>query len=360
MDYKLLGEICDVVSGGTPSRRNAAFWNNGTIPWIKIGNIKSKYVSEADEFITQAGLDGSSAKMLSKGTILYTIFATLGEVGILDIDASTNQAIAGITIKDSNAIMTDYLYYFLLSKKKHVNDIGRGVAQNNINMSILRGFQVPLLTIAEQRNIVRLLDKIESIINARKAELEKLDTLIKARFVEMFGDPIWNTQKRPTTDFVNVVMMQRGFDLPTHNRQQDGNIPVFGANGILDYHNVAKVHGGGVITGRSGTIGSVYYTNGDYWPLNTSLFSVNTHGNNIIYLAYLLMIYDLSRFTEGTGVPTLNRNKFHHQPIINVSLEEQNEFAAFVSQVEKTKLAMQKSLNEAQLLFDSLMQEYFG
>lgn len=94
-----LGDICDIVSGGTPSRSKQEYWQSGTIPWIKIGNIKGKYVSEADEYITEAGLNGSSAKMLIKGTILYTIFATLGEVGILDIDACTNQAIAGITIK---------------------------------------------------------------------------------------------------------------------------------------------------------------------------------------------------------------------------------------------------------------------
>ena len=77
MKYKL-GELCDVVSGGTPSRAITEFWEGGTIPWIKIGNIKGKYVGEVDEYITQAGLEGSSAKILSAGTILFTIFATLG------------------------------------------------------------------------------------------------------------------------------------------------------------------------------------------------------------------------------------------------------------------------------------------
>ena len=138
MEVFRLGDICDVVSGGTRSRSNPVYWQDGTIPWIKISNIKGKYVSEADESITLDGLNGSSAKMLKRGTILYTIFATLGEVGILDIDACTNQAIAGITINHPDRILTDYLYYFLKSKKKYVNGIGRGVAQNNINMSILR------------------------------------------------------------------------------------------------------------------------------------------------------------------------------------------------------------------------------
>ena len=279
---------------------------------------------------------------------------------MLTIDACTNQAIAGITIKDESIIDRDYLFYFLKSKKNYVNEVGRGVAQNNINMSILRGFEVPLRNLHEQQEITEVLDKTSLIIEARRRELEKLDTLIKARFVEMFGDPIYNTHNRPTTEFINVVKMQRGFDLPVQDRQQDGAVPVYGSNGALDCHDVAKIQGGGVITGRSGTIGKVFYTEGDYWPLNTSLFSVDTHGNNVIYLAYLLELYDLTRFVEGTGVPTLNRNMFHTKQIIDVGIDEQNQFAEFVKQVDKSKVVVQKALDEAQILFDSLMQEYFG
>ena len=182
----------------------------------------------------------------------------------------------------------------------------------------------------------------------------------QSRFIELFGDPIKNTQHRPTTAFVNVVTMQRGFDLPVQDRKQSGNIPVYGSNGVLDHHNQAKVCNGGVITGRSGTIGKVFYTTGAYWPLNTTLFSVDTHENNIIYLAHLVRMFNLDRFTEGTGVPTLNRNKFHSAPIIDVPIDEQNQFAAFVEQTDKSKLAVQKGLQELEILKKSLMQQYFG
>ena len=180
--YKL-GDVCNIVSGGTPSRSNSLYWNGGTIPWIKIGNISKKYVDSADEYITQEGLEGSSAKMLPAGTILYTIFATLGEVGILKIDACTNQAIAGLTIKNPEQVRTDYIYYYLKSKKSYVSNIGRGVAQNNINMSMLRDFDIPLPTIEEQDEIVSVLERTASVIEARKTELDKLGELVKARFV---------------------------------------------------------------------------------------------------------------------------------------------------------------------------------
>ena len=236
-------------------------------------------------------------------------------------------------------VLPEYLCYVV--KFMHLEKYFTGATIPHIYFRDYKNEEFHLDSLDRQAEIVSTLKKVERIIESRKKENEVLDSLIKARFVEMFGDPARNTQNRPTTDFINVVKMQRGFDLPVQDRQQDGDIPVFGSNGALDHHNIAKVYGGGVITGRSGTIGKVYYTEGDYWPLNTSLFSVDTHGNNIIFLAYLLMMYDLSRFTEGTGVPTLNRNKFHNKPIIDVPLEEQTVFANFVKQVDKSKVIEQ-------------------
>ena len=208
MEYKRLGDLCNIVSGGTPSRSKEEYWKNGTIPWIKIGNIKGKFVNDVDEYITDAGLACSSAKMLSKDTILYTIFATLGEVGILEFDACTNQAIAGITIKNDKVIKRDYLFYYLKSKKKYVNDIGRGVAQNNINMSILRQFEVPLPTLEMQNKIIVTLEQAEKIIAFRRKQLQQLDELVKARFVELFGDPENNPKewlKEALSNHLNVV-----------------------------------------------------------------------------------------------------------------------------------------------------------
>ena len=94
MEKVRLCDVCEIQSGGTPSRANPDFWNNGTIPWVKISDFSGKYLNKTQESITQKGLENSSAKMFEKGTILYTIFATLGETCILDIQATTNQAIA--------------------------------------------------------------------------------------------------------------------------------------------------------------------------------------------------------------------------------------------------------------------------
>ena len=198
MEYKKLGNICNIVSGGTPSRSKSQYWDNGNIPWIKIRDIKSKYIEDSEEFITIEGLNNSSAKLLTKGTVLYTIFATLGEVGILKIDACANQAIAGLTVKDETKILPEYLYYYLKSKKNIVNKLGRGVAQNNINLSMLKEFEIEVIDIVKQNNIIKTLNYVDDIIKFKSLELKQLDELVKARFVELFGtldNPTFNYNK---------------------------------------------------------------------------------------------------------------------------------------------------------------------
>ena len=345
-EYKMvrLGDVCEIQSGGTPSRSKTEYWKDGTIPWVKIGDFSGKYLDKTTEHITQQGLDNSSAKLFSKGTILYSIFATLGEATILNIDATTNQAIAGIKIKDKSSVDIDYFYSFLKSLKDEVNRIGRGVAQNNINLSILKSFFIPLPPLETQKQIAAQLDKCTAVIAKHKQMLEKYDTLIKSRFIEMFGDPKINSSNLPTKKFIEVVKLQRGFDLPVQERNQDGLFNVYGSNGPLDKHDSFKVKAPGIVTGRSGTLGNVYYVLEDYWPLNTTLFSVDIHNNNVVYLKYLLELYDLSRFSEGAGVPTLNRNIVHDKDIIDVPLSLQNDFAAFVQQIDKSKFEIANSL----------------
>lgn len=235
MEYTSIGESCSVVSGGTPSRSKNEYWENGNIPWIKIGNIKSKYVNEYDELITEQGLNNSSAKLLKKGTILYTIFATLGEVGILDIEACTNQAIAGINITDPR-ITTDYLYYYLKSKKDYVNNIGRGVAQNNINLTTLKNFEIPLIDVDKQLNIVEILEKVERMICLKEKEIDDLDLLIKARFIEMFGDPIVNEKGWRTKPLLDMGQCKNGMNFHYDDKGIDIN-----CLGVCDFKNFSVI-----------------------------------------------------------------------------------------------------------------------
>ncbi len=382
MEIKTLGELCNIASGGTPSRSKSEYWNEGTIPWIKIGNIKGKYVNEADEFITQEGLKSSSAKIFSKGTVLYTIFATLGEVGILNIEACTNQAIAGITIKNIYQLDTDYLYYYLKSKKKFVNNVGRGVAQSNINMSILKSFEIPLPNFVVQKKVVNVLDIVSSIIENYQQEIQTLDELIKSRFVEMFGDPIsnpmgWN--KKPLANECDIVtgntpsrkVPEYYGDYIEWIKSDNINTP----NAILtkaeEYLSeeglkVARsVDAGAIlmtcIAGSIGCIGNVAIANRTV-SFNQQINGIIPKRNNTWFM---YVLFELSKGGIQSAINMalkgiLSKGQLAEMEFIFPPVKLQNEFGDFVEQIDKLKVVAQEALDETQKLFNSLMQQYFG
>ena len=380
MKYTTIGESCSVVSGGTPSRSKNEFWKDGTIPWIKIGNIKSKYVNAYDELITEQGLNNSSAKLLEKGTILYTIFATLGEVGILDIEACTNQAIAGITINDSR-ITTDYLYYYLKSKKNYVNNIGRGVAQNNINLTTLKKFEIALINVDKQLNIVNTLGKIERIIVLKKKEIQYLDLLVRARFIEMFGDPVLNSNELPEATLPDLGEFGRG--VSKHRPRNDpkllgGDYPliqtgdVANADLYISAYNTtyselglrqSKMWDKGTlcITIAANIAKTAILEFDACFPDSVVGFIANDKTSNI-FIHYWFSFFQeiLESQAPESAQKNINLKTLSELKIIVPPIEIQNEFISFAKQVDKSKLAIQKSLEKTQQLFDSLMQEYFG
>ena len=186
-----LGELADVVSGGTPKRSESSFFD-GDIPWVKIGDMLQGTVTSTQESITDLGLSSSSAKLLPAGTLLLSIFATIGRTAVLGIDAATNQAIAGLKVRDSSGVDRHYLRRYLEYASEGLANQGRGVAQANINLSILRSHEVPLPPIEEQRRIAAVLDAADALRTKRRQALAKLDSLTQAIFIDIFGDPIAN------------------------------------------------------------------------------------------------------------------------------------------------------------------------
>lgn len=152
-------------------------------------------IIDTEEYISQRGLENSAATLLPKGTLLLSIFATIGRTATLGIEASTNQAIVGLNVQDNRKLDQSFLRRFLEWKTPELKKQARGVAQPNINGSILKALPVPLPSLDEQRRIASLLDKAEELRAKRRAALTELDTLTQSIFLEMFGDP----RKRGTT-----------------------------------------------------------------------------------------------------------------------------------------------------------------
>ncbi|OEA50313.1 hypothetical protein BBM62_02155 [Vibrio parahaemolyticus] len=182
-----LGDLFKVTSGGTPSRKKSEYYDGGDIHWVKTGDLHNKYVRSASEFITQEGLDGSSARLYPKGTVLVAMYgATIGACSILDIEAATNQACAAFT--PSEKVDPVFLYYLLKHSKPAFVKAGSGGAQPNISGTFLKNFEIPLPPLDEQKRIAAILDKADAIRQKRKQAIDLADEFLRSVFLDMFGD----------------------------------------------------------------------------------------------------------------------------------------------------------------------------
>ena len=184
-------EFCRTGSGTTPSRTTAEFYD-GHIPWVKSGELRENTIMDTEEKVTAAALNETSLKLVPAGALLVAMYgATVGRVGKLGIEATTNQAVCHV-VPDPKRADTQYMFHMLQAKAEEL--IGRGVggAQPNISQGIIKQLKIPLPPLEEQRRIAGILDQADALRRLRTRALDKLNTLGQAIFHEMFGDPSVN------------------------------------------------------------------------------------------------------------------------------------------------------------------------
>ena len=173
-----IGDVCQTTSGGTPLRSKKEFYENGTIPWIKSGEVAQGFIYNAEEKITELGLKNSSAKIFPVNTVLVALYgATAGQVGLLKIEATTNQAICGVLPNDK--FIPEYLYFVLKSQTDYLVSLSSGGAQPNISQAVIRNLQFPLPPLEIQRQIVdeiaahqRIIDGARQVVEGWKPNIE--------------------------------------------------------------------------------------------------------------------------------------------------------------------------------------------
>lgn len=167
------------MTGGTPSRKISQYFK-GTIPWVKSGDLNDGIVKDTEEKITKAGLQNSAAKLLPVGTISIALYgATIGKLGLLEIEAATNQACANCVV-DSNLVDRKYLFFYLLHERQALVDAGQGGAQPNLTNRIVRDWPFPLAPLSEQRRIASTVDALLALLDKSMARLSDVEKLLKA------------------------------------------------------------------------------------------------------------------------------------------------------------------------------------
>ncbi len=188
-----LKDVCDIQSGGTPSRSNSDYWD-GDVPWAKISDIEDAKgtLIKTEERITDEGLRAIRGRIFEPGTLLFAMYGSVGKTAIAGIRVSTNQAILGITINDEKKLYMRYLRHWLSSQQSSFEKDARGVAQKNLSAGYVRDLQIPLPPLEEQKRIAAILDKADAIRRKRQQAIDLTNQLLRSVFLDMFGDPVTN------------------------------------------------------------------------------------------------------------------------------------------------------------------------
>lgn len=369
-EQRKLGEVAEIVGGGTPSTKVKEYWD-GDINWyspVEIGN--SIYASGSVKRITKLGLEKSSAKILPKGTVLFTSRAGIGNTAILSKEAATNQGFQSIVPKkkllDSYFIFTETPF---LKKYGEINGAGSTFVEVSGKQMAKMPLRLPLLE--EQKKIGVFFKQIDSLITLHQRKLNKLKKLKSAYLTEMFPDEGEHKPKRRFAGFTDdweqrklgdtVNSIVAGGDIDKSKIQENGKYPVYANaltnDGVIGYYNDQyRVKAPAVtVTGR-GEIGVAKTRNTNFTPV-VRLLAINSMHNNY-FLENLINTH--RAFAESTGVPQLTAPQLANYKLkFPKSIEEESKIGNFFNNLDSLITLHQRKLDKLQKLKNAYLNEMF-
>ncbi len=189
-EYRTLGDVCDVIGGGTPSKDNELFYLNGTIPWATVRDMKSDVISETEFKITEAAVKSSSTNVIPKGNVVIATRVGLGKVCLLAHDTAINQDLKGIIPKNTSVLSVGYLFQWFKNSAQIIIDEGTGATVQGVKLPFIKSLIIPIPPTNEQQHIIAILDEAFDGIATAKANSEKklaaLDALKKSLLDQAF------------------------------------------------------------------------------------------------------------------------------------------------------------------------------
>jgi type I restriction enzyme S subunit len=382
-----LDEIFDLQMGKTPSRNNADYWTDGQYDWVSIADLGSyqKYVGDTKERISALAVQESGIKSVPANTVVMSFKLSLGKTAITQEPVYTNEAIMAFIPTGKYAVLPDYFYY-LFSAKDWTKGTNRAVMGTTLNKATLGAVSITVPPIDEQHKIAAVLDKVSDLIAKRQQQLDKLDEAVKARFVEIFGEPDENPKHWQEDELSHHLKVIGGYAFKSDGFTDEG-IPVLRIGNINSGHFLPvnmvywpddlalaryKVFPGDLVMSLTGTVGKDDYGNvcilgADYdeYYLNQRNAKLSIEKSlNKCYFSELLKFPRIKKRLTGISRGIRQAN-ISNKDILTLRvpmppIELQEQFAAFVEQTEKTKIIISHSLEKLETLKKALMQEYFG
>ncbi len=383
-----LGEICTFQSGGTPSKSNSAFFG-GSIPWITTVALNGSMIDgeNAVAWITDEAIQKSAAKIVPANSIMVGTRVGIGKVAINTVPMSTSQDVVSLTHIDTARWDKGFLCKFILAKNDFLMAQARGATIKGIKIETLADLDIPELTLEEQRHISTVLDKVTDLIVQRRAQLDKLDLLVKSRFVEMFGDPEYNNKNWeivPLSTVCSVGSSKRIYQ----NEQSTQGIPFLRISDLMNLINTGILttnlyipekrykelqlkgqvpKSGDILVTSRGTLGQCYIIKDyDKFYFQDGMISwLSAFKDNItpLYLSYLFAMpgfhKQIDAMQAGSTVSYLSISMIKNLKVMIPDIKKQQDFAKFVTGTSSLKSILTQSLTQLQTLKRAIMQEHF-
>jgi type I restriction enzyme S subunit len=381
-----ISDFTSVITGGTPSTTKTEYWENGNIPWLNSGALNQEIITSSENFITQAGMENSSTRMMPKDTILIALTGTTtGVVGYLSIEACANQSVTGILPSPKHH--PKFLYYYLKSIRAQILEASYGGAQKHISQAFVKELLIPLPPLSTQKRIADILDTADALRRKDQELLTKYDQLAQAIFIDMFGDPVknekgWEVKKGEylleviggaafkSSDYLNegiplirIGTVNKGF----FDENQLVYLPEYFKESFSKY----LIYPGDLLMTLTGTVGKDDYGNVFIMTdkYESCLLNQRVAKLKIIekllnprYLEYILkqkeIKAELTGVSRGVRQANISNSDIYTLNIIAPPIELQNEFAQRIKLLEIQKNIQQNSHSTS--LFASLIQQAFN
>jgi len=378
-----LGDICEVITGNTPSKKIKEYWNKDEVPFITPPELKYEGINYITPSIFVSKIGAKQGRIISKNSICVCCIGSLGKLGILKEDSITNQQINSLILKDKNIDLL-YLYFYLKTIKNNLESIASSTTVKIINKSSFEKIEIILPNLEIQKKISKKLELLENNIDFRKNQLNYLKELNKSLFTRMFGDIKTNDKNWEIKKLGEVVQTQYGTSKKATSIV--GKFPILRMNNItysgeMDYKDLKYIElsdsekekfllkKGELLFNRTNSkelVGKTGLFNLDI-PMAFAGYLIRIKPSNLIHSKFLLFFMN-SEFMKKllynkakniVGMANINAKELEDFSIILPPIELQNKFAERVEKIEKLKFEIEKSIEIAQNLYDSLISKYF-
>ncbi len=377
-----LGTIVTFKGGGTPSRIKEEFWNGG-IPWATVKDLNSGFtLNSTQENISELGLRESASNIIPSGTLIIPTRMSLGKAVISNIAVAINQDLKAVIPANEN-VSAWYLLWFFVANSKEIEKMGKGATVKGITLDQLKELQIPLPPLEVQKKIAAVLEKADTLRRKREEQIKRLDDLLQATFLDMFGDPVTNPKKickrqigqilkvdtggtpsRERKDFyengnicwvktteVNGDKISETQEKITQKAMQSSNCKIFPVETVL-----IAMYGQGKTRGQVGILGIEATTN------QACAAILPNHSNvNMVFLFHQLkLLYEkLRELGRGGNQPNLNLSIIKNFEILCPNLEDQKAFENFAIKIAQQRCKLIELTKKINILFKSLMQRAF-